>query len=224
LWLKQVDGFLVGKGWPRLLGGNFEFWKQCQTGLNHDHEKVRIDSYVEAITLKSFDDWFARVYGKKLASGKDVVREEIHINGERSLEKMVQMLSGSMHTVMVDNKVEGAAEAVNNNTATLGEQQRKLKEISAKIDGLKKGGVAVDAKNIDGDIAGLEYKLDSLRSEFSEFKTEYSGKTQRLIETNEGLSNLLKEMMGLMKGTVDAQPENHGNDKNNNGAMNEYVK
>lgn len=223
LWLKQVDGYLSGKGWPRLLGDNFKFWKQCQTGLNHDHEKVRIDSYVEAITLKSFDDWFARVYGKKLASGKDVVREEIHINGERSLEKMVQILSGSMHTVMVDNKVEGAAEAVNNNTATLGEQQKKLKEIAQKIDGLKKTGVASEVKSIDGDIASLEYKLDSLRGEFSQFKEEYTGKTQRLIETNEGLSGLLKEMMAMMKGTVEPQSVVQSNEKSL-GDKNEYVR
>lgn len=220
LWLKQVDGYLLAKGWPRLLGDNFGLWKQCQTGLNHDHQMVRVDSYVEAVSLKAFDDWFARVYGKKLANGKDVVREEIHVNGERSLEKFVQMLSGSMHSVMVDNKVEGAAEAVNNNTASLVDQKHKLKEISAKIDALSKNGVA---KSIDGDVASLEYKLDSLRVEFSDFKTEYAGKTQRLIETNEGLSCLLKEMMDMMKGSV-AQSVDCGAGKEDFGGMKEYVK
>jgi hypothetical protein len=205
LWLKQVDGYLCAKQWPRLLGENFRFWVQCQTGLNHDHQKIRIDSYAQAVSLQVFDEFFARVYGKKLANGKDVVREEIHLNGEMNVEKLLQNLSGSMHSVMVDNKVEGAAEAVNNNTATLQEQKRKLVDIEKKIDLLKNNGVNLaSSKNIDGSIYSLEFKLDSLRTDFVEFKQSYEGKTQRLIETNEGLSGLLKEMMAMMKGSVEA--------------------
>jgi len=222
LWLKQVDGYLCAKQWPRLLGENFRFWVQCQTGLNHDHQKIRVDSYVQAVSLQVFDEFFARVYGKKLANGKEVVREEIHVNNEQNLEKLLLGLSGSMHSVMVDNKVEGAAEAVNNNTATLQEQKRKLIDIDRKLDSLKKDGVSnVDSKSIDGSIYGLEFKLDSLRSEFCEFKLQYEGKTQRLIETNEGLSGLLKEMMAMMKGSVESQvPSNEVK----LGGQNEYTR
>ena len=224
LWLKQVDGYLCAKQWPRLLGENFRFWVQCQTGLNHDHQKVRIDSYVRAVSLQVFDEFFARVYGKKLANGQDVVREEIHVNGEKNLEKLLQGLSGSMHSVMVDNKVEGAAEAVNNNTAALGDQGRKLRDIEKKLDSLKANGVVGESsKDIDGSIYNLEFKLDSLRHDFVEFKQTYEGKTQRLIETNEGLSGLLKEMMAMMKGSV--EPQNiPNNDKKLGENVDEYVR
>jgi hypothetical protein len=222
LWLKQVDGYLCAKQWPRLLGDNFRFWVQCQTGLNHDHQKVRVDSYVHAVSLQVFDEFFARVYNKRLVNGKEVVREEIHVNGEKNLEKLLQGLAGSMHSVMVDNKVEGTAEAVNNNTAALGDQGRKLRDIEKKLDSLKSGGVVGEgSKNIDGAIYNLEFKLDSLRHDFVEFKQVYEGKTQRLIDTNEGLSGLLKEMMVMMKGPV----ESHDVPSNNKqiGGKNDYV-
>jgi hypothetical protein len=204
-WLKQVDGYLLAKKWPRLLGENFRFWVECQLGINFDEKNVRVDSFTEAISLQVFDDWFARCYRKTLANGENVVRSEVHVKGERSLEKMVQAMAGNMHSVMVDNKVDGAAEAVNNNTATLGAQQRKLRDIEKKIDSLKTSGVAsFSSKEVDGAIYNLEFKLDSLKHDFNEFKNDYCCQTSRLVATNEGLTGMVKELLALLKGAADS--------------------
>jgi hypothetical protein len=141
VWLARVDGFLAARKWPRI-DGFLRYWVVSQFGLNRDFRRFRADGLAKAISLQSFQDWFARVYDKELPSGEHVLRAEVHSNGEeRSLDQMIALMNGDLSVVEANNLLRTVTEATNNNTKALGEVIKRIGQLSDAIIATRKESV-----------------------------------------------------------------------------------
>jgi hypothetical protein len=129
LWLKHCDGFLIGRGWPRL-EGQWREWVVVQYGFNRDHKTFRNDSPTRCVSLKGFESWFQRVYEK----GDLGLREEIHsadLEDGKSLEEFVRLASGGMTAVQIYQMIPMFIQS-NNDT------QRTTQELCKAVGDMKR--------------------------------------------------------------------------------------
>ena len=106
----------------------------CQFGLDRGFRRFRVDGFVKAFSLQSFQDWFARVYDKELSGGEHVLRAEVHSNGEeRSLDQMIALMNGDLSVVEANNLLRTVTEATNNNTRALGEVIKRIGQLSDAV-------------------------------------------------------------------------------------------
>ena len=135
VWLARVDGFLISKGWPRI-EGNMQFWVVSQYGLNKDYAVFRNDSPTNAVSLKGFEKWFARVYDKKMPDGSHVLRDEVHSREEQSLTNFLMQAGGNMTNAQVMTMVQTVASALNNNTNQIVDVVKVLAKLVKRVDEL----------------------------------------------------------------------------------------
>lgn len=160
VWLARVDGFLAARRWPRI-DGFLRFWVVCQFGLNRDYRRFRADGLVKAISLQSFEKWFARVYDKELPGGEHVLRAEIHSNHEeRSLDQMIALMNGDLSVVEANNLLQNVAEITNKNTRALCEVVKRV----GKLNDTVAASSFEKVKDIGGEVAALRGDISQLTS------------------------------------------------------------
>jgi hypothetical protein len=158
VWLARVDGFLAARKWPRV-DGNMGLWVVCQFGLNRDYRRFRVDGLVKSISLQSFQDWFARIYDKKLPHGKHVLRVEVHSNHEgRSLNQMIALMNGDLSVVEANNLLQNVAEITNKNTRALAEVVKRVGKLNDTVSASRFENV----KNIECEVAALRRDVGQL--------------------------------------------------------------
>lgn len=122
IFLSMVDGHLQSKYLPTFLD-NMAEWKVVQWGLNKDWKMFRVDSMVKAVSLKGFEEWFARVYEKESLG---VVREEVHSREVKSVEQMIGVMSGSITMTQLVNLFDLTAKQIMSLQTRVGELIKRV--------------------------------------------------------------------------------------------------
>lgn len=132
LFLSCVDGHLSARDLPHILDDMANWWV-VQYGLNRDWKRFRNDSPTECVSVQGFSQWFARVYDKKPFG---VLREEIHSREEKSLEKFIALVDGSLTSVQVMNFLDVLSRNINSLQASNFELARRVAQLADKVNSL----------------------------------------------------------------------------------------